>query len=144
MSPIRLLVADDHSLFRRGLVSLFAARRDFTVVGEAENGTQALEQARVFKPDIIILDVRMPDIDGLETLRRIRAEQPKARIVMLTASEDDKDMAEALQAGAQAYIVKTTEPDELFAQLHRVMQSAGGSSARLSPPTPPRRRNRRR
>ena len=121
MLPITLLIADDHSLFRRGLVSLFRSRSDFLVIGEAADGAEAVGKARELKPDLILLDVRMPAIDGIAALRRIRDERPAARVIMLTSSDDDVIIAEALRAGARGYLLKTSEPDDLFRKLHSVM-----------------------
>jgi two-component system nitrate/nitrite response regulator NarL len=122
MLPITLLIADDHSLFRRGLVSLFRARTDFLVVGEAADGAEAVSKARQLKPDVILLDVRMPGLNGVEALRLIRSEQPASRVVMLTATDDDKIVTQALKDGAWGYILKSIEPGDLFHQLHLVMR----------------------
>jgi DNA-binding NarL/FixJ family response regulator len=121
MLPITLLIADDHVLFRRGLVGLFQTRPDFRVVGEAADGAEAVGKARELKPDLILLDVRMPAVDGISALRRIRDERPGARVVMLTATVDDVIIAEALRAGARGYLLKTSEPADLFSSLHNVM-----------------------
>jgi DNA-binding NarL/FixJ family response regulator len=121
MPPITLLIADDHSLFRRGLVSLFRTRTDFLVVGEAADGAEAVRKARQLKPDVILLDVRMPGLNGVEALRRIHCEEPTSRVVMLSATDDDKITAEALAAGAWGYILKSVEPADLFHEIYLVM-----------------------
>jgi two-component system, NarL family, response regulator LiaR len=121
MLPITLLIADDHNLFRRGLVSLFRSRTDFLVVGEAVDGAEAVGKARDLKPDLILLDMTMPVVDGIAALRRIRDERPTARVIILTSTDDDVVIAEALRAGARGYLLKTSEPDDLFRNLHNAM-----------------------
>jgi len=122
MSTIRVLVADDHALFRRGVASLLLAERDFQVVGEAVDGQQALEMARDLKPDVILMDVSMPVMDGLAATRRIKAEMPHARIVILTVSDGEHILPEAIQCGASGYLSKMTEPRVLYDTLRRVVE----------------------
>ncbi|HIC88981.1 MAG TPA: response regulator transcription factor [Anaerolineae bacterium] len=120
MDPIRILLVDDHTLFRRGLASLLAGRPNLEVVGEASDGDEALEQARRLMPDVILMDVGMPHCDGLEATRRIMSEMPYVKIVMLTVSDDDRTLFEAIKSGAQGYLLKNLEPDELFEMLEGV------------------------
>ena len=94
-SPIRVLLVDDHALFRKGMVSLLAAEPGFEVVGEAEDGLRAVERARELMPDLIVMDLNMPRAGGAEATRRILEEFPYVKIVILTVSEDDKDLFEA-------------------------------------------------
>jgi CheY-like chemotaxis protein len=122
MPPITILIADDHSLFRKGLASLLAVHQDFRVVGEAVDGAQAVEKANALHPDLILMDVRMPGLGGIEALRRIRSQQPDIRVVMLSASESDEDINEAIRCGANGYILKSTEPDDLFGELKKAIQ----------------------
>jgi DNA-binding NarL/FixJ family response regulator len=122
MKPIRVLIADDHALFRRGLASLLAAEPGFEVVGEAVNGEQALTLARELMPDVILMDVSMPEVDGLAATRRIKAEIPQARIVILTVSDVERDLFEAIKNGAQGYLLKKIEPQALFGTLRGVVQ----------------------
>lgn len=119
-SPIRVLVVDDHALFRKGLVSLLTGQQEFEVVGEATNGRDALRKARELMPDVILMDISMPDMDGLEATRRIKQEIPYVRIVILTVSDDDQSLFEAVKSGAQGYLLKTIEPQALFTALRRV------------------------
>ena len=121
MPPIRVLIVDDHRLFRNGLVSMFAGRPDVLVVGEAGDGNEAIQKARELRPDVILLDLLMPGMSGLDVLRRIRAERADARVIMLTASESDSHVIETLQSGAQGYLLKTCEPDDLFRALRAAM-----------------------
>jgi DNA-binding NarL/FixJ family response regulator len=132
MKPIRLLIADDHLLFRAGLVSLFSAHQDFEVVAEANDGAQAAAQTAQTTPDIVLMDVRMPGMSGIEALQRIKAAAPEQRVIMLTASEDDRDLFEAIKAGANGYLLKNTDPDELFAYVRGSMLGEAAISGRLA------------
>jgi DNA-binding NarL/FixJ family response regulator len=129
MNPIRLLVADDHTLFRRGLISLLRSESQFEVVGEANDGEECLRIALDLKPDVVLMDLIMPTMDGVEATRRIMEANPQARVVVLTASEEDHDLFAAIQSGAQAYILKNADADELF----RVVLQVHSGNAVLSP-----------
>lgn len=122
MTAIRVLLADDHALFRRGVASLLAADREFEVVGEAVDGRQALEMARELMPDVILMDISMPGVDGLEATRRIKAEIPYVRIVMLTATDAERSLFDAVKSGAQGYLLKNLEPQALFGTLRGVVR----------------------
>jgi DNA-binding NarL/FixJ family response regulator len=102
---MRVLVADDHSLFRDGLVSLLKAG-GFTVVGQAENGQKAVEKALELQPELILLDIHMPVMDGLQALRQIRAEMSEVKIVMLTVSDNENNLLDAIKSGANGYLLK--------------------------------------
>ncbi len=120
--PIRVLLVDDHALFRRGIASILAAERGFQVVGEAADGLEALERARELMPDVILMDIFMPGANGLEATRRIKEALPYVKIVILTVSEEDQNLFEAIKSGAQGYLLKKIEPQELFAMLKGVVQ----------------------
>lgn len=122
MNPIRVLLVDDHALFRRGIASILAAERGFEVVGEAGDGLEALERARELMPDVILMDIFMPGANGLEATRRIKEALPYVKIVMLTVSEEDQNLFEAIKSGAQGYLLKKIEPQELFAMLKGIVQ----------------------
>ena len=122
MEPIRVLLADDHILFRKGLASLVAAQADVEVVGEAADGLEALQKARELKPDIILMDIHMPNCDGIKATRLIKTELPNVRIVMLTVSDEDEDLFEAIKSGAQGYLLKNLRPETLFDMLRGTMQ----------------------
>ena len=122
MTPIRVLLADDHALFRGGVASLLAAESDFEVVGEAADGSQALEMARELMPDVILMDISMPGMDGLESTRRIKAEFPYVKIVILTASDRERSLFEAVKSGAQGYLLKKIEPEALYGTLRGVVR----------------------
>ncbi len=127
--PVRLIVVDDHSLFRRGLVGLLSEMPEVQVVGEAENGSLALDLILQTHPDILLLDLNMPVMDGIETIKAIRKQNLPLKVIMLTISQDDDDLISAIQAGADGYLLKSTEPDELRRAITRV---ASGQSV-LSP-----------
>ncbi|HVN55647.1 MAG TPA: response regulator transcription factor [Anaerolineaceae bacterium] len=110
---VRMVVVDDHTLFRRGLVSLLADIPEFQVVGEAEDGEQALKVIQRTEPDVVLLDVNMPRMDGIQTVQTLRDQKNKVQILMLTISNQDEDLLGALMAGANGYLLKNTEPDEL-------------------------------
>jgi DNA-binding NarL/FixJ family response regulator len=120
MTPIRVLLADDHALFRRGVASLLAAESDFEVIGEAADGQQALEKTRELMPDVILMDVSMPVMDGLAATRRIKAEMPYARIVILTVSDGEHGLLEAVRCGAAGYLSKKIDPQALCGTLRAV------------------------
>lgn len=113
MDRISVLLADDHALFRDGLVSLLSMEDDIEVVGVANDGLEALEKARELVPDLILMDIKMPRCNGLEATRTIKEEMPHVRIVMLTVSEDDHDLFEAIKNGAEGYLLKTLNAQEL-------------------------------
>ncbi len=117
MSPLRILLVDDHVLFRKGLARLLDAQPDFEVVGEAADGLEAVEQARVLRPDLVLMDLRMPGCDGLAATRRIKGELPAVQVVMLSVSEDEHDFFEAIRSGADGYLVKDMRPELLFQEL---------------------------
>jgi two-component system nitrate/nitrite response regulator NarL len=114
-SPIRLLVVDDHNLFRRGLIALLSQHARLQVVGEAGDAAEALRRAAELQPDVILLDNHLPGARGVDALPGLHEVAPRSRIMMLTVSEDEEDLASALRHGANGYLLKTTEGDELFA-----------------------------
>lgn len=122
--PIRLLLVDDHPVMRAGLANLLAMSSDFAVVGQADDGTSALQLWETLSPDVCLLDVSMSGMDGIETLRRLKAIDPVARVLMLTSSEAAEDLHYALDAGASGYVTKTIRHDELTAAIREV--HAGG------------------
>lgn len=116
---MRVLIADDHTIFRDGLRSLLEAR-GVGVVGEARNGREAVEQTKRLHPDVVLMDLNMPEVDGLAATRLISAEHPDVSVVILTASEEDADLFEAIKSGAQGYLFKNLASDELFRLLDGV------------------------
>ena len=116
---MRVVIADDHPLFRDGLRSLLEAR-DIDVVGKARNGREAVDQARRLKPDVVLMDLGMPEVNGLAATRLISAELPAVKVVILTASDDDADLFEAIKSGAQGYLFKNLDSVEFFHLLEGV------------------------
>lgn len=122
---IRLVVIDDHALFRKGLVSLLADMPEFEVIAEAENGQEGLEQIRRHRPDVALLDINMPVLDGIETVKALRRSGENARILMLTISQNDRDLVAAIRAGADGYLLKNAEPEELRKAILYVAKGEG-------------------
>ena len=122
---IRLLLCDDHPVVRDGLAAILSTQPDFAIVGEASTGTEAVQRAIALNPDVILLDIEMPDLDGVEALRQIKAACPNARAIMFTAFDADERIVAAVQAGAQGYLLKGAPRDELFKAIRVV--SEGGS-----------------
>ena len=120
MKPIRILIVDNHELMRLGLTTLIRYTDDLAVVGTAENGKEAIPLVRSLKPDIILMDLRMPVMDGVETTSRIHAEFPEIKIVILTTYGTSADVASAVKAGASAALVKDTPNDELLAAIRAI------------------------
>lgn len=117
---IRVLVADDHTIVRKGIRALLATEPDIEVVGEAENGREAVAEAESLRPDVILMDLVMPEMDGIEAIRRITAHQPEARILVLTSFAADDKVFPAIKAGALGYLLKDSGPEELVGAIHQV------------------------
>jgi RNA polymerase sigma factor (sigma-70 family) len=132
MEPIRVLLVDDHTLFRKGLASLLSTQDDIKVVGEASNGHEAVEKARSLMPDLILMDIWMPKCNGLEATKLIKGEMPYVKIVILTISDDDYCLFEAIKAGAQGYLLKNLEPSELFSLIRGVIRGEAPISRSLA------------
>jgi len=124
-SPLRLLVVDDHEVVRQGLVALLERREIFQVVAEAGSVAESIEQARRHRPDVVIMDVRLPDGSGIEACRAIRAELPETKVVMLTSYPDEEAVLSAIVAGASGYLLKQIRGRDLVAALETV--GRGGS-----------------
>ena len=122
LPTLRILVVDDHTLFRRGLTALLARDPGFTVVGDAADASEALRRAQELQPDVILLDNHLPGVTGVDALPALREAAPTARILMLTVSEDEADLAAALRGGASGYLLKTMEGDDLIAAIVRTAQ----------------------
>lgn len=131
--PIRILIADDHAIVRKGVRALLATERDIQVVGEASDGAEAVAQALSLHPDLILMDLVMPKLDGIEATRQITSQQPGTRVLVLTSFAADDKVFPAIKAGALGYLLKDSGPDELVTairQVHRGEPSLEPSIAR--------------
>jgi DNA-binding NarL/FixJ family response regulator len=126
---IKVAIADDHPVVRGGLEKLLATESDIEVVALSSNGHEAVAAARAHRPDVILMDVSMPELDGIGATRQIIAEQPEARVVVLTSFADDRHIADALRAGAIGYVLKQAAPDELLG----AVRAAAAGDAPLDP-----------
>jgi DNA-binding NarL/FixJ family response regulator len=128
-APIRILAVDDHPIVREALAGLVAVQPDMTLVGQAANGRDAIQQFRTHRPDVTLMDIQMPEMNGLDALIAIRTEFPDARVIMLTTYEGDVLILRALKAGAQGYLLKNT----LHSELLQTVRAVHGGKKRLSP-----------
>jgi DNA-binding NarL/FixJ family response regulator len=120
--PLRILLADDHVLFRTGVATVLASRLDMEVVGEARDGLEAIALARETMPDIILMDIAMPRCSGLEATRQIKREMPYVKVVIITVSDNDEDLFEAIKCGAQGYLIKDLKTHQLFEVIEGVVR----------------------
>jgi two-component system, NarL family, response regulator LiaR len=120
MSTIRLLLADDHRMFRQGLREVIERKTDYLVVGEAGTGREALAQVAALAPDIVLLDIQMPEMDGVAVAKELARTHPAVKIIMLTMYRQDQHLLDAIKAGARAYLLKDADADELIDVIGRV------------------------
>lgn len=118
--PITILLADDHAMVRRGLHVFLKTQQDMQVVGEASNGQEALDRAQELEPDVVLMDLHMPVMDGIETARRLRGLLPKTRIIVLTSFSDQDHVVPAVRAGVRGYLLKDIEPEDLAVAIRNV------------------------
>lgn len=129
MNPIRILLADDHTLFRHGIRALLDSVDGLELAGEAASGEEALARATALQPDVILMDITMPDLNGIEATRRILAANPRANVVVLTMFDDDDSVVAAMRAGARGYVLKGADEDELL----RVVSAVASGEALFGP-----------
>jgi DNA-binding NarL/FixJ family response regulator len=121
-APIRILVADDHPVVRDGLVAMLNTQSDFVVVGEAGTGSETVAQAIALHPDVVLLDLAMPELDGVEALRQMRQANPDVQAIVFTAFDTDERILDAVRAGARGYLLKGAPRDEIFRSIRIVSQ----------------------
>jgi len=119
---IRILIADDHHVVRRGLVFFLTTQKDLEIIGEAENGRKAVEMAKELKPDIILMDLAMPEMDGIQATKIIKEEEPSIKIMILTSFSDQDHVIPALEAGASGFQLKDIQPDELVTSIKKMVK----------------------
>ena len=129
LDPIRVLIVDDHALFRRGLEMVLAEETDIELVGEASDGAEAVERAGEALPDVVLMDIRMPKSSGIEACRTMKEVSPSAKIVMLTISDEEEDLFEAIRAGASGYLLKDIPYDEVA----DVVRAVSGGQSLINP-----------
>src|SRR5258706_12821740 len=129
MDPLRILIADDHPLFRKGMRTLLTATADTEVIGEATTGQEVIELAATLQPDVILMDLQMPGVNGIEATRQILQTSPHIRILVITLFEDDASVFSALRAGARGYVLKDAKEEEML----RAIRSVGSGEAIFSP-----------
>ena len=127
-SPIRVFSVDDHPLLREGIAALINSQPDMALIAEASNGAEAIQLFKQHLPDVTLLDLRLPDMSGIDILIAIRSEFPEARIIMLTTFEGDVEIQRALQAGARGYLLKNMPPAELLDVIRASLAKAGDDS----------------
>ena len=132
MGPISILLADDHEIVRRGLRALLETQTSYKVVGEAMTGRQAVEQARKLKPDVVIMDISMPELNGLEATRQIRDEIPQTEILILSVHESEQLVREVLEAGARGYVLKSDAGRDLIRAVETLYQHRPFFTAKVS------------
>jgi two-component system, NarL family, nitrate/nitrite response regulator NarL len=132
MKRYKVVIADDHPLAREGIRSVLESDESFLIIGEAADGHEALELCRELQPDLLLLDINMPKLNGLEAVRKIRTIYPHIHVVMLTVSDDVKDLFTAIQYGAQGYLLKNMEPDDWLEYLHALLGDQSEVSRKIA------------
>jgi len=122
MAPIRLLIADDHRLFREGVKALLGTAGDIQIVGEAEDGAAAVQACQQLAPDVVLMDINMPGLNGIQATQQVLAHSPGTGVIMLTMLEDDASVFAAMRAGARGYILKGASPDEMLSVIRSVAE----------------------
>ena len=129
MESLRILIAEDHPLFRKGMVTLLTSVPDFEVVGEAASGEEAVARAAQLQPEVVLMDLQMPNVNGIEATRRIVQESPSIRVLVVTLFEDEDSVFMALRAGARGYVLKDAEEEEM----EHAIRAVGKGEAIFSP-----------
>lgn len=132
MNKLRIFLIDDHNLFRSGVKALLARQPDFEVVGEAADGLEGLKRAREMKPDVVLLDLKMPGISGREAVQMLIEELPQTQVLMLTVSEDEEDLLDTLKSGARGYLLKNIDADFLVDAIRRAARGEAVMSPQMT------------
>lgn len=132
MEKVKVLIIDDHTLFREGLKALLTRQEGVEVIGEAGDGAEGVRKVMDLGPDVVLMDIKMPDMTGLEALRLIMESRPDTKVIILTVSEDDEDLFTAVRAGAKGYLLKNVEADKLISSIHQVARGEAALSGRLA------------
>ncbi len=126
MDQIKLMIVDDHTVVRDGLASMLERQEDFKVVGQASNGVEAVARVPAVQPDVILMDLRMPEMGGVEAMRAISSERPETRFIVLTTYDDDEHIFQAIEAGAKGFLLKDTSREDLFEAVRAVHRGESG------------------
>ncbi len=132
MDKTRILIVDDHTLFREGMKALLSRQESVEIIGEASNGKEGIEKAISLSPDVVLMDLNMPDMTGIEAVGHILKVKPDTKILMLTVSEDDEDLFSAVKAGAMGYLLKNVDAERLVSSVHQVARGEATVSAALT------------
>ncbi|MBI3013955.1 MAG: response regulator transcription factor [Candidatus Tectomicrobia bacterium] len=132
MKPIRVLVVDDHPLFRQGVASLLREQTDMEIVGEAEDGAQALNRIQALLPDVILMDIQMPIVDGIEATRKIKEILPNSKVIILTVAEEEHSLFEAIKSGADGYLLKKIGSQALLQAIRGVFHGEASISSSMA------------
>ena len=120
MKNIRIIIADDHTIVRQGLSHILSFEDDIDIIAEAANGREAVEKVAALKPDLVLMDLRMPEVTGVEAIREIRTFDTQVKFIILTTFDNEEDIFEGIRSGARGYLLKDATPDELIKAIHRV------------------------
>jgi len=132
MDKIRILLVDDHTLFREGMKALLGRQESIEVIGEAGTGAEGVEKTLELSPDVVLMDLNLPDMTGVDALKKILEQRPETKLLILTVSEDDEDLFAAVRAGAMGYLLKNVESDRLVSSVHQVARGEATVSAALT------------
>ncbi|MDK2824618.1 MAG: hypothetical protein PWQ67_722 [Clostridia bacterium] len=132
MEKAKVLLVDDHALFRKGIASLLNDLPELEIIGEASNGREGIEKAKELNPDIIIMDVEMPELTGVEAVRLIKEALPQCKVVMLTISDDDDNLFRSIKNGAQGYLLKSMDPDDLIKEIKGLIRGEAALSKTMA------------
>lgn len=132
MSKAKILVVDDHALFRKGIISLLSQIEDLEIIGEASNGEEGVLKAKELKPDIVLMDVEMPEMDGVEAVKHIKKALPECKVVMLTISDEDDVLFKSIRNGAQGYLLKSIDPDDMIREIRGLLKGEAALSKAIA------------